>query len=130
MRTVYFRTSFLAVWASLILAAPAFAHHSFAMFDMTQTVTLTGTVKSYQWTNPHVWIELMVMNPKTNETELWGLEGLSTSIMSRRGWTRKSLMAGDMVEIDIHPLKTGGNGGSVMKARVGHTEIGGQATAQ
>ena len=100
------------------------------MFDTTKTVTLTGTIKSYQWTNPHVWIDLMVLNPKTNELELWGLEGLSTSLMARRGWSRKSMTAGDKVEIDIHPLKAGGNGGSVIKARVGDTQIGGAEQAQ
>ena len=130
MRAVWFRTSLLTVLAGLFLAAPSFAHHSFAMFDTTKTVTLTGTIKSYQWTNPHVWIDLMVLNPKTKELELWGLEGLSTSLMTRRGWSRKSMTAGDKVEIDIHPLKAGGNGGSVIKARVGDTQIGGAEQAQ
>jgi hypothetical protein len=130
MRAVWFRTSLLTVLAGLFLAAPSFAHHSFAMFDTTKTVTLTGTIKSYQWTNPHVWIDLMVLNPKTKELELWGLEGLSTSLMARRGWSRKSMTAGDKVEIDIHPLKAGGNGGSVIKARVGDTQIGGAEQAQ
>ncbi len=130
MQAMCLRTSLLTVLsACAFLAAPTFAHHSFAMFDTTKIVTLKGTVKDYQWTNPHVWIDLMVLNPKTNEVELWGLEGLATSGMSRRGWSRKAMGAGDKVEIDIHPLKAGGNGGAVVKARVGDTEIGGPEKA-
>src|SRR5450631_2872200 len=116
------RASLVLVLATL--ATAALAHHSFAMFDQTKIMTVKGTVKDYQWTNPHVWIVVVVQNPQTHETEDWGLEGTSTSVMTRRGWTRRSLTRGDEVAIDVRPLKDGSRGGAVLKARVGDREIG------
>jgi len=112
-----------AVTAAL-LSGGAGAHHSFAMFDNTHPLTLQGTVKDWQWTNPHTWIVLMVMNEKTHQLEEWGLEGLPTPGMARRGWSRKALKVGDKIEIDIFPLKNGANGGAIVRARVDGHEIG------
>ena len=79
--------------ALLVAAAPAIAHHSFAMFDMQKEVTAKGVVKEFQWTNPHSWVQLQIKNDK-GETEEWALEALSPNVLSRMGWKRNSLKAG------------------------------------
>jgi hypothetical protein len=105
-------------------AGVASAHHSFAMFDRAQQVTLDGTVKEFQWTNPHTWTQLVVtQNGKQVE---YGIEGGSPNGLSRRGWSRNSLKAGDHVKIVINPLKDGQKGGSFVRATFpdGHTLTG------
>ena len=110
--------------AGLVLAAlPAGAHHSFAMFDFTRTVTIHGTVKEFQWTNPHTWIQLMVVDSSGKEAE-WSIEASSAITMSRQGWTRAALKPGDHVVVVIHPLKDGTRGGSLVSAEVNGQPIG------
>lgn len=108
----------LAVAAALAgsLSSPAFAHHSFAVFDRTRQMTLTGVVKEFQWTNPHSWIQLVVAD-KDGGAQEWSLEGGSPSILVRNGWKRTSLKPGDRVSILIYPLKTGEPGGSFLEVR-------------
>ena len=100
----------------LAMAAPAFAHHSFAMFDNAKEMTLVGTVKEFQWTNPHTWIQVMVKNAQ-GQMEEWSVEGSSPNGLARRGWSRTSLKPGDQVTMMIHPLKSGEKGGSFMSAK-------------
>jgi hypothetical protein len=102
----------------------AAAHHSFAMFDQTAQKTLVGTVKEFQWTNPHIWVQVMVKDPKTGEAQEWSIEGGSPNGLSRQGWRRMSMKAGDAVEVVIHPLKDGTSGGSLMKISVNGEPIG------
>lgn len=92
------------------------AHHSFAMFDKTREVTLSGVVKAFQWTNPHSWIQLVVTDPGGAVTE-WSLEGGSPNILGRDGWKRTSLQPGDHVTVLIYPLVNGGAGGSFLEVR-------------
>jgi hypothetical protein len=96
------------------LSAPALAHHSFAMFDGQKEVVLDGTVREFQWTNPHSWIQLTVM--ENGSAVEYSIEGGSPNGLARRGWSRHSLKAGDHVKVTIHPLKDGSKGGSFMKA--------------
>jgi hypothetical protein len=110
-----------AGWA----ASLAYAHHSFAMFDMSKNVTLVGTVKDFQWTNPHVWIDLLVDDPAGGQAALWEIEGGSTAVLARGGWKRDSMKAGDKVSLVMHPLKQGNNGGTLVSASVNGEEIGG-----
>ena len=70
-----------------VLAGSAQAHHSFAMFDNQKDVTIEGTVKSFQWTNPHTWIQLMVKDANGTEAE-WSLEGQSPNGLVRQGWQK------------------------------------------
>jgi hypothetical protein len=109
-------------WVSLA-AAPAFAHHSFAMFDNQKSVTLEGTVKEFQWTNPHSWVQLVVVDPKTGKDVEWSIEGGALNLLARQGWTRNSLKPGDKATIVIHPLKDGTTGGSLVTAAVNGVEI-------
>ena len=93
-------------------AAPASAHHSFALFDTTKSVTLEGTVKRFDWTNPHSWIFLEVVGPQ-NVTEEWTIELPSAGALAREGWNRNFLTAGEKIIIRINPLKDGQRGGSL-----------------
>ena len=110
---------------AVLAAAPAMAHHSFAMFDNQKTVVLDGTVKEFQWTNPHSWVQIMVKDPATGVETEWSVEGGSPNGLVRQGWKRTSLKPGDKAQITIHPLKDGSRGGSLVDASVGGVKIGG-----
>ena len=112
-------TAFLSVMAG----GSAVAHHSFATFDQTKETTLVGTIKEVQWTNPHIWVQVLVKN-SSGETVEWSIEGGSPNGLSRQGWKRSSLNAGDPVEMVIHPLKDGSNGGSLVRVSVNGTLVG------
>jgi hypothetical protein len=105
----------LALAASLAVAAasPALAHHSFAMFDRAKQVTLVGTVKDFQYTNPHSWLYLVVMTPSGSADE-WTIEALSPNVLSRAGWKKNSLAAGQKVTVSINPLRDGTHGGNLI----------------
>lgn len=99
---------------------PVLAHHSFAMYDASQTVTFTATVKELQWTNPHVLLWL-IRDPKPNEKEgeVWTIElPTSPGPLSRLGWTKHSLAPGDQIVVEISPLRSGEFGGSFKKATI------------
>jgi hypothetical protein len=98
----------------LVLAAPALAHHSFVMFDTSKQVTLTGTVTSFEWTNPHAYIEIDV--PEGGTVKHWSVEMGSPSILRNSGWKHNTLMLGDKVTLIINPLKNGNAGGFLVQA--------------
>jgi len=93
-----------------MLAVPVGAHHSFAMFDQTKTVTLKGKVTEFQWTNPHAWIEMEVPNAR-GAGDRWSIELNSPNNLTRQGWRRSTLKPGDAVTITISPLRNGKKGG-------------------
>lgn len=99
-----------AAIAALGAAGAAGAHHSTAMFDMAKDVTLDGTIKDFQWTNPHTWIVFDVQN-SSGSTDEYGIEGMSPNYLARNGWSKHSLNPGDKVQLVIHPLKDGRKGG-------------------
>ena len=93
----------------LVAAAPtASAHHSPVMFDQSKTITLEGTVRQFQWTNPHCYIQLTV-----GGTE-WNLEMGAPVYLQNRGWRPSTLKAGDRVRITANPLRSGANGALVL----------------
>jgi hypothetical protein len=98
------------------LAAPAIAHHSFVMFDTGKEVTLAGTVTSFEWTNPHTYIEVDVANPSGGGVKHWSIELGSPSILRNSGWKHNTLASGDKVTLVINPLKNGNPGGLLMYA--------------
>lgn len=106
----------LASVIALAIAAPAFAHHSFAMFDADKTITVSGTVKQMEWTNPHAWLRVMLVNKETGKTEQWGFEMGPPAQQIRRGWEPDSFKPGDPVTLDMHPLKDGSRGGQLVNA--------------
>jgi hypothetical protein len=95
------------------LAPSARAHHSFAMFEPTKILTLKGTVKAFQWTNPHVVLWVMVQPDGGGAPQEWSLETTSPGVLTRSGWTRNSLKPGDRVSAVISPLRDGSHGGSL-----------------
>ena len=111
-----FRALSLATIAAAIFVMPASAHHSFAMFDATKDVTLKGTVKEFEWTNPHSWLRVTVMDEKTGKPALWALELSSPARLTTMGMHRDSVKAGDQVSVTFHPMKDGTRGGQFMSA--------------
>lgn len=95
----------LAALGALLCATAALAHHSTAMFDFTKTTEIKGTIKSFEWTNPHTWTVVTVGNAE------YGLEGMSPNYLSRNGWSKRTLKMGDKVTLKVHPLKDGRKGG-------------------
>ena len=110
MKKLLLRLSILGLAA---IAIPVSAHHSFAMFDNSKPMNLEGTVKEFQWTNPHTWIQLMVTAPDGKVTE-WSIEGGSPNGLRRQGWRADSIKSGDKVKVRINPLKSGEAGGSLV----------------
>ena len=104
----------LALALTAMTATPALAHHSFAMFDRDKPVAISGVVKDFQWTNPHVWIQVMVPDAKGTPQE-WGVECTSVNFLRRQGWEKDSLKPGDKVKLMIFPLKDGSKGGQLNK---------------
>jgi Family of unknown function (DUF6152) len=105
----------IVILAFFALSSTASAHHSFAGFDRNLTLKLKGTVKEFQFTNPHIWIQLLVTDAKTRKEVEWSLEGASPNGLKAVGWTRSSLKAGDVVTITINPLKDGSSGGAIVE---------------
>jgi hypothetical protein len=99
--------------AILLSGTPIFGHHSFAAFDMSKTITLTGVVKEFQWLNPHSWIQMTVKDAAGNTAE-WSIETGSPSSLVRQGWKPKMLKPGDPITITTHPLRDGQLGGSLV----------------
>ena len=91
------------------LAVPALAHHSFAMFDQRKVMTLDGTVHEFQWTNPHSFIELDVGAGRN--ARRWSIELNSPNNLTRQGWKRTSLKAGEKISVRVAPLRNGQPGG-------------------
>ena len=80
------------------------------MFDMSKNVVLQGTIKEFQWTNPHTFIYIDVPNA-AGGVDSYGIEGMSPNYLAREGWDKHTLSTGDKVELVIHPLKDGRKGG-------------------
>lgn len=96
--------------AVMLMAGSALAHHSFAMFDQSKVVNLQGTVKDFRWTNPHVFIQLLVKTESSSEVE-WSIEMTSPEHLARVGWKPGTLKPGDQVTLGIHPMRDGTAGG-------------------
>ncbi len=106
-----------ALGLALAMPAAGQAHHSFAMFDATKTVTVTGTVKQFNWTNPHVFI-WVVPNAGPVADDQWSVELTSPGNLGRLGWTRTTLKPGDKISIDLHPLRDGAHGGGFVQLTI------------
>jgi len=121
MRSTKIMTTLLA-GVVLVAARPLAAHHSAAMFDDTKVVELSGTVKALQWTNPHVWLQVVVED-QGRATE-WSFEGGSPNSLSRQGWRSTTFKPGDVVTVRLRPMKDGTAAGQFIGARFdtdGHT---------
>jgi hypothetical protein len=109
-------------------SAPAFVHHSGAMFDRTRTLKITGTVTEFVWTNPHASFKLDVVG-SDGKTESWDIEMNGPSNLIPVGWKRTTLKPGDKVTVTVNPLRDGRPGGWYISVTLpdGRTLGGGEA---
>ena len=97
--------SIAVLLVSLALSPAALAHHSFAMFDTANPITLNGVVTGFEWTNPHAYIELDV--PGDGGVKHWSIELGSPSILMRAGWKFNTIKKGDKITAVVSPLRNG-----------------------
>jgi len=95
---------------------PATAHHSSAMFDKNLVRLEAATVREFQWTNPHVWIQIYIKSATGEQVE-WSIEGGGPNTLFRRGWRPYSFKPDDVVEIKFNPMLDGSNAGFFVGAR-------------
>jgi Family of unknown function (DUF6152) len=102
------RTAWVGGVLGLLMAitAPAVAHHSFAVFDHTRTLTIRGTVTKFQWTNPHGFLEVDIPQPD-GTTKHFSIELTSINMMQRVGWRSNMIKAGDKITAIVAPLLSG-----------------------
>lgn len=105
----------LVAVAAGLMAWPASAHHSSAMFDAQKSVQLSGVVREFQWSNPHCYIQLVVKNGKGADEE-WSLEMGAPMYLYNLGWRRSTVKPGDRLVVEIAPLRNGDRGGLLTKA--------------
>jgi Family of unknown function (DUF6152) len=105
----------LAIVGSVCGPSSVLAHHSGAMFDREKVVELKGTVKELQWSNPHIWIQLVSRENGTDKE--WSLEGGSPNTLSRQGWRSTTFKPGDEVTVRFNPMKDGTSAGAFIGAR-------------
>ena len=98
----------------LLIGTSVSAHHSFSAFNMRTEMTIAGTVRQVDWTNPHIWIWLDVPN-QDGGGDTWGMEGMSPNYLARRGWTKDTLKVGDQITAVIRPMADGSNGGMFLR---------------
>jgi hypothetical protein len=111
------RAGVAALITSVLAGAPAFAHHSFAVFDTQHPLELAGTVHDFRFTSPHAII-LLEVKSADGQITVWSLEGASPNLLMRDGWTRDSLKSGDEIRLTIDPLRSGAPGGAWISQRV------------
>ena len=101
---------------TLAAAVFAFGHHSIALFDSTRTITIKGTVKEFQWLNPHALLWVHVESENGAPPQLWAVEMTSPGVLTRNGWSKRTFNAGEKVSVEIGPLRDGKPGGLFKKA--------------
>jgi hypothetical protein len=112
------RTLKLAAGALLLgVGLPAAAHHSFAIFEHSKTLTLKGTVQSFQWTNPHGYIDLQVADGPPG-IDHYTLELTSINMLRRAGWKSSDVNVGDKVTAIVAPLMNGQQGGLLLELQM------------
>jgi hypothetical protein len=107
---------------ALAAAAPAEAHHSTAMYDAAKSVTVVGTVRDFQWTNPHSFLQLVETTP-SGAVE-WSIEMAAPVELGRIGWKRTTMNPGDKVTVVIHPMRNGSHGGRLVSASGANGPLG------
>ncbi len=118
MTPQYMNSMKLSLTALILIAAaavswPAYAHHSFAVYDRSKVLTLKGNVKGFQWTNPHCVIWVLVQPEGGGDPQEWSFETTSPGVLTRGGWTRNSVKTGDRVSVEFYPLRDGSHGGGL-----------------
>src|SRR5688572_21334495 len=104
--------------ASMFLGATAaVAHHSYAMFDMSTSVVVQGSVAKHEWVNPHTFVWLYVEKPnQPGQYDLYGFENGPIGLLTRHGWSKDTFTVGEKIIVQYFPLKDGRTGGYFIKA--------------
>jgi Family of unknown function (DUF6152) len=97
--------------AAALTALPALAHHSYAAYDLIQTITLKGTVETFHWSNPHSTFTLVLEPDGRGEPIKWNIVTSGPAILKRFGWTHDSLKPGDRVSVLCNPMSDGSHAG-------------------
>jgi len=99
----------LVVALALAAASAARAHHSFAMYDNERQIKLRGTVTNFQWTNPHVYIDIdaIDVNSDKKEKKSWVIECANPGILNRVGWKFNMVKSGDELTVIVAPMRSG-----------------------
>ena len=113
MRKLVVSAAALAALALALGASPVLAHHSFAMFDRSKEIAVTGTVKDFQYTNPHSWV-IVVVPGADGQTVEWGFESEGPSTLLRNGVKRSSIPLGEKVTVHAYPMRDGRPAGSLI----------------
>jgi hypothetical protein len=92
---------------ALFLASPALAHHSFAAYDDTKTLSLAATIEALDWANPHTVLHVLTQENDAEAPKEWTIETSSPGILQRFGWKRNSLKRGDRVLVEFNPMRDG-----------------------
>ncbi len=101
--------SIVAGVTGLLAAFEIYPHHSFsAEFDVGRPVTLTGTVKAFEWTNPHAWLHIEVQDEQ-GKVQVWAVEMLGVNSLARSGMTPKTVIQGDKLTITGFGARNGTN---------------------
>jgi hypothetical protein len=108
------RLLFASSWL-VLLAPPLHAHHSPAMFDGSRQLTLMGTVREFQWTNPHSYIQLVV-KPDDGAEQEWSLEMGANVYLYNLGWRPSTVKPGDTLTVTVIPMRNGKPGGLLVQA--------------
>jgi hypothetical protein len=101
------KLTILLVLAGFLFSTQAFAHHGNAAYETTKVTTITGTVTSFQFVNPHVMIAMDVKDPSTGEVVKWQGELTSPNHLERAGWTKSTIKPGDEITVSGSALKSG-----------------------
>jgi hypothetical protein len=109
-------TPIITAFAAALATYPAVAHHSDAMFAADKELVLNGTVKQFQYTNPHSWIQIVVPGASGAAVE-WSIETGAPIVLLRAGIKPTALQPGEKVSLRVHPMKDGSAGGSLIEAK-------------
>lgn len=121
------RLAFLS-GALFTLSVALFAHHGNAAYDYSKTVTLKGTVVEWIWANPHCFLKIDVKDDK-GEVQQWTIEAGNPPAIAHSGWSRTSFKPGDVVTVDVMPVKNGGTIGRFRKVTLADGTVLGGGTA-
>ena len=119
MRKLNIRRAILFLYALwlMVFTLPVSAHHAASMFDRNESVDLVGKIVEFQWTNPHIWIQISVEN-KDGELEEWSIEGGVPNRLYRSGWRPNSFVPGQSVTVRGFPMRDGGRAALFVGAKL------------
>ena len=100
----------------LVLGVPLAAHHGTGTYDSTKSVTLSGVVTEFAFTNPHVALFFDVKDD-SGKVVNWAIEMNSPGVLRRAGWTKATFKAGDQITITVRPAKAGTPVGLINRAQ-------------